>query len=582
MPRSRWLWWAVSVGVAAAISWAPARPAAAQDCEQTATCRNIDLQLFLPPAGAASTFTIARPEVPRHLTVVLGLDGSFARAPLRRQSGDEDEDGEPDVTQNVVPWLAQAELLAAVGLFEVLEVGIALPLVFASAATDASLMTDTLVHETAGGLGDLRLEAKLPLVRGDFALSVRSVFTVPTSTGDDNFLGAGYWSTTPSLVTAVDVGDLRLAAELGYRFRKRTALGELEQDDEMQLAGGLNYALSPSFSLIGEVQLRAGTGGRNMASNQQPAEADVGVRWAPSPGITIDLGVGQGLHTGYGAPSPRGFFILRFATEREPCEAGPEDFDGYMDGDFCGDPDNDGDGLPDAADECPNDAEDVDQFFDEDGCPDIDNDADGVLDAQDQCPLESEDIDGYNDTDGCPDRDNDEDGLADGLDQCPMEPEDRDEFQDEDGCPEPGPQQATVTVTDTRILISERIYFDFDTDTIRSVSMPLLDQVAAVINDIPAQKRVRIEGYTDDEGVDQYNLDLSYRRARAVVEYLAGRGVPRRRLEFVGYGEANPVAPNDSPEGRALNRRVEFTILDASEAPAEQPRGTGRRNRRGD
>ena len=578
MPRLRWLSSSLYVGVAAAISAASVQPAVAQDrCDQTRTCRNIDLQLFLPPAGAASTFTIARPEVPRHLTFVLGVDGSFARAPLVREVGE----GSAAMEENVVPWLAQAELLAAMGLFEVIEVGIALPFVFASTPTEASLPTAMLEHETAGGLGDLRIEAKMPLLRGDFLLSVRSVFSVPTGSDDENFLGTGYWSTTPSLVAAIDAGELRVAGELGYRFRKRTALGALEQDDEMQLGVGLNYALTPSLALIGEAQLRVGTGGRTVASNEQPAEGDIGVRWGLADGVTLDLGVGSGIPgSGYGAPSPRGFFILRFATEREPCEAGPEDFDGYLDGDFCGDPDNDGDGIEDALDECPNDAEDSDQFLDDDGCPDIDNDADGVLDAEDQCPLESEDIDGYNDTDGCADRDNDEDGLVDGLDECPMEPEDRDQFQDEDGCPEPGPQQATVTVTDTRILISERIYFDFDTDTIRSVSMPLLDQVAAVINDIPANKRVRIEGYTDNEGVDQYNLDLSYRRARAVVEYLVGRDVPRRRLEFVGYGEANPVAPNDTPDGRALNRRVEFTILDGGEAPAE-PRGGGNRRQRG-
>jgi outer membrane protein OmpA-like peptidoglycan-associated protein len=535
--------------------------------------RNLDLQLFLPPTGGGSTFTVARPEVPRHLTFVFGIDGSFARAPLERVNTNVD----PETEVTVVPWLAQTELLASMGLFEVLEIGVALPIAFVSTPDD--LLADEPQTSAHAGLGDMRLELKIPLVRGDFALSGRAVFSVPTG-NDDQFLGVGYWTTTPSAVVAYDLGDIRLAGELGYRFRKRTVLGELEQDDEIHLAGGLAFALSPTFSLIGEAQLRVGTGGRTMDSDEQPAEADIGVRWAPAGGVTLDLGVGTGLHSGYGSPEPRAFFILRFATEREPCEFGPEDFDGYMDGDFCADPDNDGDGIPDEIDACPNDAEDVDGFLDDDGCPDTDNDADGIPDSADRCPLDSEDIDGHEDTDGCPDRDNDEDGIVDGLDQCPMEPEDRDEFQDEDGCPEPGPEQATVTVTDTRILISERIYFDFDTDTIRSVSMPLLDQVAAVINDIPAQKRVRVEGYTDDEGDDQYNLDLSYRRARAVVEYLAGRGVARRRLDFVGYGEANPVAPNDSPEGQALNRRVEFTIMDASDA-SNGNEGTSRRRRRG-
>ncbi|HBQ16016.1 MAG TPA: cell envelope biogenesis protein OmpA, partial [Myxococcales bacterium] len=209
---------------------------------------------------------------------------------------------------------------------------------------------------------------------------------------------------------------------------------------------------------------------------------------------------------------------------------------------------------------------------DEDGCPDTDNDADGVPDETDSCPTQSEDRDGFQDEDGCPEPDNDEDGVPDGLDRCPMEPEDRDRFQDEDGCPEPGPEAASVTVTDTRILISERIYFDYDRDTIRDVSMPLLDQVADVIQELPQGLRVRVDGYSDDQGVRAYNVDLSYRRARAVVEYLAGRGVDRDRLDYRGYGPDNPVAPNDSPEGRALNRRVEFTILQQGESA-----GGGRR-----
>ncbi len=555
MPRLGWL-----AALAAVVVLAAAGPAGAQDNPPT---RNLDLQLFLPPAGGGATFTVARPEVPRHLSLVFGVGGSFARAPLSRIDTRTDEE------VAVVPWLAQSELMAAMGLFEVFEVGLVLPVAFASVPDD--LYADDLGHSGVAGLGDARLEVKAPILRGDLAVSARTVFTIPTGR-DQDLLGVGYWTATPSAVAAYDLGPLRIAGELGYRFRRRTAIANLEQDDELHVGGGVTYAITPTFAAVAEAQLRIGAGGRTMRSNESPAEADLGVRWSPIDGLTLDLGAGTGLLDGYGAPSPRVFFAARFATEREPCEAGPEDFDGYEDGDFCADPDNDGDGLPDDADECPNDPEDGDGFLDEDGCPDVDNDADGVRDPQDQCPLDSEDFDGYLDEDGCPELDNDEDGIADGLDECPMEPEDRDDFEDEDGCPEPGPQQATVTVTDTRILISERIYFDFDTDTIRSVSMPLLDQVAAVMAEIPANKKVRVEGYTDDQGDDQYNLDLSYRRARAVVQYLAGRGVPRNRLEFVGYGEANPVAPSDSPEGRALNRRVEFTIMDAGDAPPEQPR----------
>ena len=226
----------------------------------------------------------------------------------------------------------------------------------------------------------------------------------------------------------------------------------------------------------------------------------------------------------------------------------------------------------------PNDAEDMDGFADDDGCPEVDNDADGVPDATDVCPTQSEDDDDFQDEDGCPEPDNDEDGIPDGLDRCPMDPEDRDGFEDEDGCPEPGPRTAAVSVSDTRILIGETIYFEYDTDTIRPVSMPLLDQVAEVINQLAADLRIRVEGHTDSAGSAAYNLDLSYRRARAVVEYLVGRGVSRDRLEFRGYGNQHEVAPNDDPDGRALNRRVEFTILRPGEpatgsVPPTRPRG---------
>ncbi len=88
-----------------------------------------------------------------------------------------------------------------------------------------------------------------------------------------------------------------------------------------------------------------------------------------------------------------------------------------------------------------------------------------------------------------------------------------------------------------------------------------------------------MDGYSDSAGEAEYNLDLSYRRARAVVEYLASQGVPRERLEYRGYGEVNPVAPNDSPEGRALNRRVEFTILEPEESSSGNRRRRRRRNR---
>lgn len=540
------------------------------------------MQLFLPPAGGGETFTIDRTSVPRHLNAVFGIAGSLALEPFVRGAGP--GYGE----QDVVSYLVQLEAMAALGLFEFLELGVVVPvglLEAADGAPDSGMTFGSYAFHA--GMSDLRLSAKVPILRGDFSLAARVVTMLPLAdfitrqTSDNpefNYLGMEYWIATPSVVVAYDPGPLTIAGEVGYRFRQRRAIAGFEQDDELSIQLGLNVPIIDELAIIGETLLRIGVAGHDdLRPSDVPWEADLGVRILPVPGLAIDLGVGRGLpvsdqrQAGWGAPAFRAFAMVRFATDRgDECAAGPEDFDGFEDGDFCADPDNDADGIVDQDDECPNDAEDLDRFADEDGCPDSDNDADGVVDADDACPTQSEDRDGFGDDDGCPEPDNDEDGVPDGLDQCPMEPEDHDSYQDEDGCPEPGPEAASVTVTDTRILISERIYFDFDRDTIRSVSTPMLDEVARVVRELPASLRVRVDGYSDNEGVRAYNIDLSYRRARAVVEYLVARGVPRARLEYRGYGPDNPVAPNDSPDGRALNRRVEFTILQQGERAGSQ------------
>jgi outer membrane protein OmpA-like peptidoglycan-associated protein len=557
-------WLASFIVCAAALAWAgPARAQTTNPCQPDPSDtmganRCFELQLFLPSPNIGTTFTIDTPGVPRHLTFVFGANFSVANGLLERV------DPGSDMSTTVAETLLHAEVMASIGLFEFVEIGLVVP--FATTwyrdnfnSTEADPLTSSEF-----GLGDLRVLAKVPILRGDFGLALRGVFTIPTA-NENHFIGTDYWTLYPNLVAAYKIWRLTIGAELGYRFRRRNALNGFEQDDELQGNLGLSFKVVDALDIIAEAQQRIGVGGQTIEANENPADLNGGVRIWPSESLAIDVGAGTGLANGYGAPNWRLFAAARFATQDEPCIYGPEDFDGYEDGDFCADVDNDHDEIEDDDDDCPNDAEDVDEFRDTDGCPDTDNDADGTLDPQDQCPTQSEDIDGFEDDDGCPEEDNDQDGVIDGLDQCPMDPEDRDEFQDDDGCPEPGPDRATVTVTDTRILISERIYFDFDRDTIRSVSAPLLNQVAHVVRDLPANRRVRVEGYTDNNGEERYNTDLSYRRARAVVEYLASRGVPRNRLDYVGYGERNPVAPNDSPEGRALNRRVEFTILQPGE-----------------
>jgi OmpA-OmpF porin, OOP family len=247
--------------------------------------------------------------------------------------------------------------------------------------------------------------------------------------------------------------------------------------------------------------------------------------------------------------------------------------------------DKDGDGILDNVDKCPSDPEDKDGFEDEDGCPDLDNDKDGVPDAKDKCPLEPEDKDDFQDADGCPDPDNDTDGIADVNDKCPNEPEDKDGFEDEDGCPdtdndkdgvldaadkcpnEPGPADNNgcpkkyehIVVTNDKIELKQKIFFDTDKATIQPRSFGLLDEISSVLRG-RATMTVRIEGHTDSRGTRPHNVKLSQARADSVRQHLVGLGIETTRMESRGYGPDQPIETNKTASGRERNRRVEFII----------------------
>ncbi|MBS1505629.1 MAG: OmpA family protein [Bacteroidetes bacterium] len=106
----------------------------------------------------------------------------------------------------------------------------------------------------------------------------------------------------------------------------------------------------------------------------------------------------------------------------------------------------------------------------------------------------------------------------------------------------------------------KNIYFDFDKTTLKSESFVELNKVVDFLKQNP-KVSVEIAGHTDSKGSDQYNLNLSQGRSQAVVDYLISQGIDSSRLQAQGYGETKPIDTNDTEEGRANNRRVEFTIL---------------------
>ncbi len=202
--------------------------------------------------------------------------------------------------------------------------------------------------------------------------------------------------------------------------------------------------------------------------------------------------------------------------------------------------DSDDDGVPDAIDQCPNTP--AGAKVDARGC-ELDSDHDGVVDRLDQCP---DTVAGAKvDARGC-ELDSDGDGIVDRLDQCPNTP--AGVRVDATGCPLP------------KTLKLEGVRFDNDSDVLRHESDVILDEATATLKRYPEFK-VEVAGYTDSRGGSAHNLDLSSRRAKAVMDYFIAHGIAADRLSAKGYGEANPVANNYLEEGRMKNRRVDLRPL---------------------
>lgn len=237
---------------------------------------------------------------------------------------------------------------------------------------------------------------------------------------------------------------------------------------------------------------------------------------------------------------------------------------------FKGCPDTDGDGLKDEDDLCP----DVAGPIENQGCPDTDGD--GIFDYLDECPTEA----GPAENKGCPWPDSDGDGLLDKDDKCPFNAgpvanqgcpyidTDGDGVLDKDddcvnipgtvanrGCPEiEEAEQEIINVA------FSNLEFESAKAIIKASSYESLEDLADLLIRKDTWK-LKIAGHTDSQGNDQTNLILSKKRAEAVRDFLAQRGIVTERLIVQYFGEEQPIDTNDTAEGRQRNRRVEMTIV---------------------
>lgn len=129
--------------------------------------------------------------------------------------------------------------------------------------------------------------------------------------------------------------------------------------------------------------------------------------------------------------------------------------------------------------------------------------------------------------------------------------------------------QVTRQGDDLILNIPSGINFAYDSADVQPQFRQTLDQVAATLSQYN-QTYIDIYGHTDSTGSDAYNQQLSERRARSVADYLSSRGVQPARIATRGYGETQPIASNDTPDGQAANRRVEIKIVPITQNEVRQ------------
>ncbi len=328
-------------------------------------------------------------------------------------------------------------------------------------------------------------------------------------------------------------------------------------------------------------------------------------------GLNFDLGIGAKY---YVSPATAFYLEAGYMNGIETTTAGKTNTDNFwkatagIEFDFGKTPDADMDGVSDKKDKCPNTPTGV--AVDANGCP-IDSDGDGVADYLDDCPTVAgltslkgcpdKDKDGVADKDdacpdvagiaslkGCPDSDGD--GIADKDDKCANTPkgwkvdasgcpldQDKDGVADSEdecptiagpkenkGCPVKEPEKKKE-ITSDQIEIQnikvDAVHFVSDKSYLTDFSKGILGKLLKTLNANPSYD-VNVYGYADSQGSDDYNIQLSKDRIDTVVKYLESKGIASSRIiHQKAFGEAKPVASNDTEEGRLRNRRVEFEIF---------------------
>jgi OmpA-OmpF porin, OOP family len=299
------------------------------------------------------------------------------------------------------------------------------------------------------------------------------------------------------------------------------------------------------LTALGGIGLLVELGGAKDDGSAMQLRADLGARRALSDNSTINHAVdyvaGLGFQYNFGGAPVRRVVDSDgdgVDDDADKCPGTPAGT--AVDGDGCPLPqDDDRDGVTNDVDKCPGTPPGA--KVDANGC-ELDSDGDGVSDSRDQCP--NTPAGAKVDDKGC-ELDGDADGVVDGQDKCPDTPK--------------GDRVDAVGCSFKEEIRLPGVVFETGKADLLPESLPVLEGAIATLKRYPELK-IEVAGHTDSRGSDALNLDLSARRADTVLKYLRDGGV-QNALTSRGYGERQPIASNNTDDGRQANRRVVLRVL---------------------
>jgi len=416
-----------------------------------------------------------------------------------------------------------AHLAATLGLFDRVQLGVVMPVVLDQRLAGAS---------SSLAPGDLRVDARVrvlgPARRGSGRLALATTLLLPTGDGAAN-AGDGAVGVIPRvLFELTNARDFIFAANVGVAIRPGWEHQLLARAGvTIPVVARVLIALEASFETLLANPL---------ANGALSLEALAGLHFVGRGGVAVGVAAGPRLLDGEGSADLRIVGLVGFAPQpAEPVVAVR---------------DRDHDAVPDADDLCPDVPAGARPDSRRRGCPFVERvvppEPPPVVEPPPPPP---------------PDPDRDHDGIANDDDQCPDHAGPATYEAATYGCPR-------VYVTADHVVITQQPRFDFDHAVIRPESAPLLTEVAAVLEAHPEIVRLEIQGHTDDRAGQGYNQRLSQLRADSIRTWLVGRGIAPSRLIARGYGWSVPLVANRTAEGRAMNRRVEFLVLERSQPAA--------------